>query len=235
MFTNLAPTYISIAFLIAILFPIFMIANLVSNTKQNHKRLLIIGFYFLYLILVSILTFTGVFNVDSFPPRIILFTTLPLLLFYFLFVFNTNFYKSFLKQVKLSKLIRVHSFRLIGTFFLILYAFDQLPKSFAYLAGFGDIFIAISSLWVAYLVEKKTKSSRFIALLWNTFGFIDILLTSITAIYLTKLQIETGSPGVAILTKFPFSFIPAFAPATIIFLHISIYLKIWNKKYTIYY
>jgi hypothetical protein len=37
---------------------------------------------------------------------------------------------------------------------------------------------------------------------------------------------QTAAQGVEALASFPFSFIPAFAPATIIFLHLSVYRKL---------
>jgi hypothetical protein len=47
---------------------------------------------------------------------------------------------------------------------------------------------------------------------------------------LTKISIDTGAMGVDTLAKFPFCFIPAFAPPTIIFLHVSIYKKLAAMK-----
>lgn len=229
MFPNNIPLLISIVFIVAILFPVFMLANLVKNTNQAHKKNRIIIFYITYLILVTVLCFLGVFKTVMLPPKIILVTTLPLLLFYLLFISQTKFYTSLLKQVKLSSLVRVHIFRLIGSFFLILFFFDQLPKTFAFIAGFGDVITAISSLYVAKAIEQKKSFAKKLTFAWNTFGLIDILLTSATAVLLTKQNMETGSMGVDILTVFPFCYIPAFAPATIIFLHITIYRKFFHK------
>ena len=49
-------------------------------------------------------------------------------------------------------------------------------------------------------------------------------------IVITKIQIETGAPGVEVLAAFPFCLIPAFAPPTIIFLHLSVYRKLVFRK-----
>lgn len=230
MFTNQVPHFISVIFLIAILFPIFMIANLV---RKNHKKVFyyVIGFYFLYLFIVALATFKGLFNVVALPPRIIVLTTLPLLLFYLLIISNTAVYKNVLQKTDLSTLIGIHIFRLIGSFFIILFLYKLLPRPFAFIAGFGDLITALSSIFVAKAISNKKSYAKKLTLFWNTFGLVDILLTSATAIIFTKLSIETGSLGVDILTQFPFCFIPAFAPATIIFLHISIYRKILAKKF----
>ena len=230
-FADQVPVVVSIAFLIAFLFPIVLIANLTRNTAYGRKRNAIILFYLAYLVLVTLMCFSGVFNVVVLPPRIIVVTTLPLLLFYLFYISNTSFYKSLLGQIPLSALVRVHIFRLIGGFFLILFFLEQLPKTFAFIAGLGDIITAIGSLFVARTLEKKKPFSKKLTILWNSFGLADILLTSGTAVVLTKLNMETGSQGVDVLTQFPFCFIPAFAPATIIFLHISVFRKIFDKKF----
>ena len=229
------PILISIAFLVAILFPIFMIANLARrNADPTKSKVLffgIIAFYFIYLAVVSIASFRGLFDPITLPPKIIQVTTFPFLLFLLGFIFNTKLYKSILKKVKLSDLVRLHIFRLIGSFFLILLFLELLPKTFALIAGIGDLVTALSSLFVAKAIDTQKSYAKTLALAWNTFGLADILLTSATAVILTKISMETGNQGVEILATFPFCFIPAFAPATIIFLHLSIYRKIVVKKF----
>jgi hypothetical protein len=230
MFASQVPVFVSIAFAVAICFPVVMIANLVRETTQKSKRNGIIGFYIGYLTVVSILCFMGIFDVVALPPRIVVITIIPLLLFYLLFISNTRFYRSFFQEVQLRSLVSVHIFRLIGSFFLILFFLDQLPKTFASIAGLGDLITAVSSLFVAKAIQQKKSFARSLTLLWNSFGLVDILITSATAVILTKQNIETGSMGVDVLTQFPFCFIPAFAPATIIFLHITIYRKVFSEK-----
>lgn len=215
----------------AIVFPVFMIADLLRKTSRSGKKWSIVLFYALYFALIISLCLAGAFDVVTLPPRIILITTLPLLLFYLLVVSNTAFYKSFLKEVTLSNLVRVHLFRLIGSFFLILFFLDRLPLVFAVIAGMGDIITAVSSVFLAKAIERNAASVRILTIVWNTFGLADIVTTSAMAVYLTKQSMETGSLGVDVLAQFPFCLIPAFAPATIIFLHFSVYLKLFRKKY----
>ena len=222
------PLFISIAFLFTISIPVIMISNLVANALEK-KKIGIIGFYILYFLFVTLLSYNGAFSVVSLPPRIIIITTIPLLLFYLLIVANTRFYKSFLENVQLNNLVKVHIFRLIGSIFIILYFLNQLPKTIAFIAGFGDIITALSSLYVASLIKRRHKNYKTITLIWNSFGLLDIFITSATAIILTKLSIETGSMGLEVLSFFPFCFIPAFAPATIVFLHLSVFIKMIKK------
>ncbi|MEL7122934.1 MAG: hypothetical protein AAFO07_26030 [Bacteroidota bacterium] len=212
-----------------------MIAQLVKQglkIKRAAKQAfwMVLIFYFLYLAYVSYACLEGWFDTLSLPPAILKMTTLPLLLFLLVVIFNLPIYKRILNQLALSDLVGVHIFRLIGSFFILLTIYGALPKSMGLIAGIGDVLIAISSIPIAYAIKNKSKNALTIVWIWNTLGLIDILLTSTLAQVFTKRAIETGMPGVEVLAQFPFCFIPAFAPATIIFLHLSIYRKLLLKN-----
>jgi hypothetical protein len=145
-------------------------------------------------------------------------------------VFRTNTFWGILENVKLSDLVRIHIFRFVGVFFIIGWYYGILPKSFAFIGGIGDIFVAVTAIFVAILIDKKAKNFKKITLIWNIIGFWDIVSVIISAVYLTKQAIENNSIGVLEMTKFPFCLIPAFAPATIIFLHICIFKKLKMEK-----
>ena len=232
-FTSFVPSWISILFLMVITIPIFMIAALArkGSTDGNKNKIYfgILIFYLSYLTYVSIACFNGWFKEVSLPPKILKITMMPLLAFLVLIIFNLPQYKSILKRLDLSDLAKIHIFRLIGSFFLILGFFKALPSSIALIAGCGDVITAVSSIFVANAIRNKKSYAKKLTWAWNTFGLLDILATSATAFILTKLSIETGSQGVDALAEFPFCFIPAFAPATIIFLHLSIYRKLLMK------
>lgn len=233
-FPSFIPLWVSISFLIAICVPVFMIANLVrkgSNTVRKGRNYgIVLGFYILYLVYVSIGSWNGWFDELSLPPKILKFTMFPLLLFLLLVVFNLPSYKSILAKLSLAALVRIHIFRLVGSYFLILGLFGALPLSIALIAGLGDIITALSSIFVVKALQQKSAFAKKLTWAWNTFGLLDIIATSSMALYLTYQSIETGVQGVEALASFPFSFIPAFAPATIIFLHLSVYRKLLEHK-----
>lgn len=241
IFLNSLPIWVSILFLISIIIPVFMLANIVkqgaaqipldSNYKTKAKilpraLLFFFGFYYLYVLLMS---YTGLFQVNTLPPRVLLFTAIPLTLFYFLFVFRTKLYWLILENVKLSSLVRIHIFRLVGIFFIIGWYYGILPESFAFIAGLGDIFVALTAIIVAKLIDQKTNNYKKITLIWNILGFWDIVSVIVSAVYITKQAIDSNSLGILEMSKFPFCLIPALAPATIIFLHISIFKKLKMK------
>jgi hypothetical protein len=240
IFTNSVPTWLSVLFLICFLVPIFMIVQVVkkavsqpdfvNNTNAKKLPTWIFLFYTSYYLYVMFMSFSVVFQVNTLPPRVLLFTAIPLALFYFLFVFRTKLFWNILEQVTLSQLVRIHIFRLVGVFFILGWAYKILPKNFAFVSGIGDIFAAITAIFVAILIDKKVKNYKKITLVWNIIGFWDIVIVIVSAFYITKQAIETNTLGVLEMAKFPFCFIPAFAPATIIFLHICIFKKLKMDK-----
>jgi hypothetical protein len=229
------PIWLAILFIIAFVVPIFAIAKVVeqsalhanytaSKASSIYKNVIgvLLGFY-LYVSVTSIL---GIFSIDSFPPKAFLFTAVPLLLFYFGYFFRSNLYKQLLLGSKLSALVRIHIFRFVGIFFIVVWNFNALPKYFALVAGLGDIFAAITAIYVAKLIDQKNKHYKKITLVWNIIGFWDIVNVLITALVLVKQGIDSGNQTMTEMVKFPFALIPAFAPATIIFLHIIIFKKL---------
>lgn len=235
IFTNAVPTWLSVLFLICFLFPIVMIARTVKtaaiNTNINPaaaRKLpqlvaLFLGLYYLY---VALMSYTGIFQKNTLPPKILWFTAIPLIVFYFFVVFRAKTFWTLLENVKLSALVRIHSFRFVGIFFILGWQFGILPKSFALIGGIGDIFVAFTAIFVARLIDKKVPYFKRITIVWNIIGFWDIISVLDSAVIITKNAIETNTTGILEMTKFPFSLIPAFAPATIIFLHICIFKKL---------
>lgn len=239
IFTNTVPQWIAALFVISFIIPIFMISNVVkqgalnANIGTDKTKTLprnVIIFFATYYIYVALMSFTGVFQVNTLPPRILVLTGIPLTLFYFIFIFRTKLFWTILENVKLSNLVKMHVFRLVGVFFIVGWYYNILPKSFALIGGIGDIFAAMTAIFVANLIEKKSKNYKKITLIWNIIGFWDIVSVITSAIYITKQAIDSNSQGILEMTKFPFCLIPAFAPATIIFLHICIFKKLKMEK-----
>lgn len=234
-FDSSIPFWASIVFLLVIPIPIFMIANLakkgatLTSGLAESASAIGIGIVIFYISYFGYVTFAGQqgwFDELMLPPKILLFTMFPLLAFLLLIIFNLPQYKAILSNVQLSDLVGLHIFRLIGSFFLILFFVGVLPKPIGLIAGIGDLITALSSIYVAWAIRKRKPFARKLTFAWNTFGLLDIVATSATALILTKLSIDHGTQGVEALAIFPFCFIPAFAPATIIFLHMSIYRKL---------
>ena len=206
-----------------------MVARLAKKGKVKNGFWLVLGFYVLYLFIVSIASFKGFFDTIMLPPKIVLTTTLPLAIFVTI-IYSTKICKKVNAVLSLEDLVKIHIFRLIGSTFILLFLYDLLPPVFALFTGIGDLLTAISSVFVGMAIRNKKSYARRLTYIWNTFGLIDILITSAMAIIFTKISIDKGIQGVEILAEFPFCFIPAFAPPTIIFLHLLVFRKLSSTK-----
>jgi len=227
------PTWISILFLIAIPLPFVLITlftyNAAKKINQHVISKIVILFFTLYISYISIASLNGWLNQVSFPPKVLLYSTFPYGFLLFAVLVNTKSYKSILHHTAIEDLVKLHIFRVIGIFFVLLALWNALPKPFAFIAGFGDIITAVSSIFVVKAIQNKKSYAKTLTLCWNIFGTIDILFTAIAANVLTKISIETGSMGVDSLAMFPFCIIPAFAPPTILLLHWAIFQKMKQK------
>ena len=230
IFTPAVPTWISVLFVLLIPIPVLLIANIVGKASKRTNSFVIVSFYAFYFSYVAWACFNNLFVEQGLPPRILLLCTLPLLIF-FIILLNIKPVIDIIDKTKTEDLVRIHIFRLIGSFFLILAIYKAIPLVFGLIAGIGDVLTAASSIFIVKRLRRKESYRKAFLSIWNTFGLLDILATSSTAIIFTKISIEKRIPGVETLAEFPFCFIPAFAPPTIIFLHLAIYRKILKKDF----
>ncbi|MDO3643193.1 hypothetical protein [Mucilaginibacter sp. L3T2-6] len=227
------PLWAVLLFLATFLYSIFFITKPVKRaaldaglTPQKSKRIQIgiFIFYLVYLAYVSVLSLKGTFDVNSLPPRVMVWAGMPLLLILFVFVGNTRLFKKLLRAITLDSLIALHIFRLLGIFFILIYFYHLLPARFAFAAGLGDIITAILAIPVARIVVKKNPWREAAVYAWNIFGILDIIDLLIIAVI-------TGANGnLREMTVFPFVWFPAFAPATILFLHAAVFRKLSQLK-----
>ncbi len=232
------PIWVSILFVFSFLtVPVFCIANTITSVAKNVAiensagiRKNTILFYWSYFGIIATVSLTGFFEKNVLPPRILLTAAIPLFLFYIFYVYRAAWFKLVLAHIKLEQLIFIHIFRFVGGFFFLCYFYDALPKEFAYIGGVGDIVSAILVIPVVIALKKGVSYAKLLAWIWNVIGLLDIISVLITATIVTKLAVENNEPGVQQFGAFPFSWIPAFAPATIIFLHLLVFKKLRENK-----
>ena len=160
-----------------------------------------------------------------------LFTAFPLLIFFFGFIFNKPVYWKILAGIPLQSLVRLHTFRFVGIYFLLATYYNALPAYFAILAGLGDMGTALGAIFIAKAVEENKSWSRKATLIWNIFGFWDIVSVIVSAFLTTRYSIQhPESLSIVEIAKFLFVWIPAFAPVIIIFMHIAIFKKLKTEN-----
>ena len=132
----------------------------------------------------------------------------------------------------LPALEAVHAARILGISFVLLYAAGRLPAPFAPIAGWGDIFVGVAALPVAWAMSRYGARVRRLTLVWNALGLLDL----VTAIGLGAtsapgpIQIFTGPPDSAIMTTLPWLLIPGFLVPSYMFFHIVIFYRLTRRS-----
>src|SRR6185437_4188149 len=144
-------------------------------TKAQNIQWGIFIFFALWLTYTSALSLRGSFDANSIPPRVVVYTAIPLIIILFGIIANTRLYKQLLHAAPLETLVRMHVFRFEGIIFILLYLGHLLPRDFAISAGMGDMLTALFSIPVARAISQKKPWSIKAVYAWNIFGILDIV------------------------------------------------------------
>ena len=130
-------------------------------------------------------------------------------------------------------LVGVNAIRVLGLFFVLLYASGRLPAPFAPSAGWGDVFIGLTALPVAYLAATRTDSWRTIAGVWNALGLLDLvsaIVLGITSSPGTPFRLFYGEPGTVIMSGLPWLLIPAFLVPLLALTHLAVFARLFAAR-----
>jgi hypothetical protein len=127
--------------------------------------------------------------------------TMAFLLPAFLWAFLSRRGRRLAEAVEPASFVLVQSYRIEGLLFLFpLLAFGALPAEFAIPAGLGDALTGALAPLVAWSLAKRRPGARKLALLWNAFGILDLIVAPAAAIH-------SKTP---ILQMYPLSLVPLF-------------------------
>jgi hypothetical protein len=136
-------------------------------------------------------------------------------------------------RVSLWLLVGVHTVRLLGVSFIVLYAAGRLPAPFAPVAGWGDIFIGATAPVVAWLVYRQSTKARPILWIWNIIGTAD--LVAAVGLGATSspgpLRLIFTEPSSAIMTTLPWLLIPGFLVPLLFAAHIGIFIRLAKRNF----
>jgi hypothetical protein len=180
----------------------------------------------------AVVVFLGATHaLDAGPPALAAAVILPIAALCVAF-FSFPSIKAAVMAMPLPALEAVHAARILGISFVLLYAAGRLPAPFAPIAGWGDIFVGVAALPVAWATSRFGARARRLTLVWNALGFLDL----VTAIGLGAtsapgpIQIFTGPPDSAIMTTLPWLLIPAFLVPSYMFFHIVIFYRLTRRS-----
>jgi hypothetical protein len=146
------------------------------------------------------------------PQLIILALTLFLLGSYF----GVRSFRTAVDAWRPRALLAVHLTRFVGIYFLVLSAHGALDSRFAIPAGYGDIAIATGAVLLLAL-----PAPRWLWLLWNSLGLLDILFVVGRA---ASLRFHDASALVA-FTRLPLSFLPTMIVPLVITSHVVLFVR----------
>ena len=118
-----------------------------------------------------------------------------------------------------QRLLWPHSFRAAGIVFVIAMLLGKLPALFAVPAGFGDIAVGITTLWVARKVREGSQAKP---LIWFTLLGIADLVSALTLGALTGfLQIVHVNPAATLNADLPLAIIPTVGVPLLLAMHLT--------------
>jgi hypothetical protein len=158
---------------------------------------------------------------DEPPIRLALAFAMPILLFLVALLLFPG-WRALVVSVSPVFLITLNGWRFIGLGFFMGYAEGLLPGAFAWPAGLGDIFMAVTAPWIAARVVADDQF-RFgkVFLLWNLIGIADF----VDAVFWGTLYMWPGFPtsvSTALMQRLPFALIPCFFVPLVAIAHITL-------------
>jgi hypothetical protein len=152
-----------------------------------------------------------------------------------LLVLGTARGRELVRRAPMSALVGVHSVRVLGISFVLLYAAKRLPAPFAPVAGWGDVAVGLLAIPLALLLARgRSEIPKGLILLWNVLGLAD--LVAAVALGATSspgpLQIFHGPPSSAIMSTLPWVLIPCFLVPALAFLHLCTFYRLRTMRAT---
>ena len=133
-----------------------------------------------------------------------------------------------LESIPLSMLVGVNAIRVFGAVFVVLHAAGRLPAPFAPVAGWGDIFIGLTAIPVAWLAYKKGVAAHSWVLIWNALGLVDLIAAVALGVTSSPgpLQLIYAEPGAGIMTTLPWLLIPGFLVPLLASTHLAVFYRL---------
>ena len=142
-------------------------------------------------------------------------------------------FRDALLSLPLSALVALNIGRVIGIFFVLLYAQGRLSAPFAPSAGWGDVITGL--LAIPLVLSMRTRAGRATTplALWNAFGTLDLIAAISLGILSapgTPLRVFTEGPGTAAMAQLPWMMIPTMLVPIYLLIHLTIAAKLRARR-----
>jgi hypothetical protein len=145
-----------------------------------------------------------------------------------LLVHRSEEVREIIVAVPQNQLVAFQVYRVLGVIFLGLHAAGRLPGSFAWPAGYGDVFVGLSALLVGAIYNRNHPKGDQLVSLWNWIGIAD-LLVAVTTGFLSapsRFQILALDAPNVVIGSFPLVMIPIYAVPLSVVLHLASLKKV---------
>ncbi len=218
--------------MLAVLFPAALI--IASPLEGAHRRRL--GAILLsWFVLVATLAAAGLFATANGTPAIGLAVVVPIIVGLIAARYSAAV-RTLVSETPLPLLVGLHAGRLLGVFFLLLYAEARLPATFALTAGWGDIAVAAAAPVVAWAIYRRAAGWRGLALAWNTLGFADLVAAVALGVGSAadsplRFIYEAGNSGT--MSTLPWLLVPGFLVPLYLMTHLAIFHRLFRRRETL--
>lgn len=215
---------------LAVLFPAILIT---ASPLGRAARGRLAAVLLLWFALVAALAAAGLFSTMSAgTPAIGVAVVVPIIVGLIIFRRSAAL-KSLVSETPLALLVAVHAGRLLGVYFLLLYAEVRLPPTFALTAGWGDIGVAAAAPVVAWAIHRHAAGWRGLALTWNTLGFADLVLAVTLGVGSAvdspvRFIYEAASSGT--MSTLPWILVPGFMVPLYLMTHLAIFNRLFRRS-----
>ena len=134
-----------------------------------------------------------------------------------------------LLALPLPMLVGLNVWRVLGGLFILLAVEGRLGGPFPQLAGWGDVITGVLALPIAWLATRAPSSIRNIALAWNAFGALDLVVAvslGVVSANGSPLQLIHAGAGSAAMQALPWSVVPTVLVPAFLVLHAVIYAQL---------
>jgi hypothetical protein len=204
-----------------------------SDTDPSRTRLVVITCVAGWLLTALGASLFGLLRVGPSSPPIPIGLALlvPLLLAGLAYARSARL-RSLLLGADLRWLIGVQLWRVAGEVFLLGYARNELPASFAIPAGIGDVLVGLAAPFVAVLSAPSTRAGRRIIIGWCVVGLADLVVAVTMGVLNApgKFGLLAGEVTTAPLLELPLSLIPTFFLPLSILLHLIVLRRTLNTS-----
>jgi len=148
-----------------------------KSLRDNSTGVILAGLIIVWFIVIYFLILNDSFQIeeDQLNPLFLISVLLPVALSFIIYK-KSKKVQEFIFSIPLYWLIILQVYRNVGVIFLLAMSMGILPSVFAIPAGIGDILFGIFVIPAAYMLFKKIRYARPVAIGVTIFGIADLVM-----------------------------------------------------------